>query len=135
LERPDVALILIVLAVLAAACGDAPDGAAYDVPGEGSEVLTVEVLNGTSRSGLARLGTRALRRAQIDVVFFGNTPNRDAELDSTRIIVRRGSRAVGERVRRALGVGTIVVERDTALWLDASVWLGSDFAPRLEFHP
>ncbi len=133
LERARVALIACI--ALAGACGDRSESAAYPVPGEQGAPVIAEVLNGTSRSGLARLGTRVLRRANVDVVFFGNTPSRDGELDSTRIIVRRGSAEVGERLRRALGVGMIVVERDSSLLLDASVWLGNDFSPRLEFHP
>ena len=133
LERARFTLIACI--TLAGACGDGSEGAAYPVPGEQGTPVIAEVLNGTSRPGLARLGTRVLRRANVDVVFFGNTPSREGELDSTRIIVRRGPPEVGERLRRALGVGTIVVEPDTSLLLDASVWLGSDFSPRLEFHP
>jgi hypothetical protein len=105
------------------------------VPGDGAEPLAVEVLNATGRDGLARAGTRMLRRAGIDVVYFGNAPAALAGLDSTRLVVRRGATDVGERVRRALGVGRIVVEHDGARLVDVSVILGADFAPRLEFHP
>ena len=100
--------------------------------------MTVEVLNATGKPGLAKIGTRLLRRARIDVVAFGNAPDsgRGGTLDSTRVIVRRGDAAVGERIRRALGVGRVVVQLDSARLLDASVFLGVDFAPtRLEFHP
>ncbi|MGH7580231.1 MAG: LytR C-terminal domain-containing protein, partial [Gemmatimonadales bacterium] len=34
--------------------------------------MTVEVLNGSRRSGAARAATRMLRRRGLDVVFFGN---------------------------------------------------------------
>lgn len=125
----------MVLALAAAACGDRTHGAAYAVPGERGDPIRVEILNGTSRAGLARIGTRMLRRAGIDVVYFGNAPTAQADPDSTRIVVRRGTRAAGERVRRALGVGTIAVETDTARLLEVTVLLGMDFAPRLEFHP
>ena len=94
----------------------------------------MEVLNATARVGLARAGTRILRRAGIDVVALGNA-HAVTDLDSTRIVVRRGSTARAERVRRALGVGTIVVERDSTRLLDVSVLLGADFTPRLDFHP
>jgi len=95
------------------------------------------VLNASGKPGLARAGTRVLRRAGIDVLTFGNAPESLAggTLDSTRIVVRRGAATVGERVRRALGVGRVVVEPDSDRLLDASVFLGADFSPRLEFHP
>lgn len=103
--------------------------------------MTVEVLNASGKPGLAKLATRVLRRAGIDVVTFGNAPATAGTLDATRIVVRRGTAAVGERVRRALGVdlgvgvGRVVVALDSSRLLDASVLLGRDFAPRLEFHP
>jgi hypothetical protein len=86
------------------------------------------------------VGTRLLRRAGIDVVYFGNAPPPpDAStLDSTRIIVRRGSAKVGEQVRAALGVGRVEIDLDSSKLLDVSVLLGADFAPprsSLDFHP
>ena len=108
---------------------------AYEIPGERGDRVTVEVLNASGKPGLARTGTRLLRRAGIDVVFFGNASTAGGRADSTEIVVRRGTSAVGERIRRALGVGRVVVELDSARLLDASVFLGGDFAPRLEFHP
>src|SRR2546427_1305 len=81
--------------------------------------------------------SRMLRRAGIDVLTFGNAPETvtGGALDSTRIVVRRGTEEVGRRVRRALGLGRVVVQLDSARLLDASGLLGADFAPRLEFHP
>ena len=107
------------------------------MPGAGSAGprVTVEVLNASGTAGLARVGTRVLRRAGIDVLTYGNAPETVGPLDSTRIVVRRGTEEVGRRVRRALGVGRVVVQLDTTRLLDASVLLGADFAPRLEFHP
>jgi hypothetical protein len=97
------------------------------------------VLNASAKPGLARVGTRVLRRAGIDVLTFGNaagSAGATGVLDSTRIVVRRGGREVGQRVRAALGVGRVVIQLDSARLLDASVLLGADFAPaRLEFHP
>ena len=96
------------------------------------------MLNATGKPGLAKIGTRLLRRARIDVVAFRNAPDsiRGGILDSTRVVVRRGDSGVGERIRRALGVGRVSVQLDSARLLDASVFLGVDFAPtRLEFHP
>ncbi len=105
------------------------------VPGESSRRVTVEVLNASGRSGLARSGARVLRQAGIDVLSFANAPAAVGTLDSTRIVVRRPAAGVGDQVRRALGVGRVIVQTDTTKLLDASVFLGADFAPRLEFHP
>jgi hypothetical protein len=122
--------------LLAAACrGESAGAGAWRVPGENGRRVTVEVLNATGRNGLARAATRVLRQAGIDVVSFGNAPAAVGTLDSTRIVVRRPAAGIGEQVRGALGVGRVMVEADTTKLLDASVFLGVDFAPRLEFHP
>jgi len=97
--------------------------------------VTVEVLNASGTPGLARIGTRMLRHAGIDVLTYGNAPATMGTLDSTRIVVRRGTEEVGRRVRRALGLGRVVVQPDSARLLDASVLLGADFTPRVKFHP
>ena len=124
--------------LLVVACrGDAAP--ARPVPGDRGPALLVEVLNASGQPGDARVGTRLLRRAGVDVVYFGNAPAAVGILDSTRIIVRRGSAAVGARVRAALGAGRVEVQLDSARLLDASVLLGADFGPsprrRLDFHP
>ena len=132
LERAGVALVGLLLAC--AACGrDAAP--AHAVPGDRGTAIVVEVLNASGKPGNARVGTRLLRRAGIDVVYFGNAPATLGIIDSTRIIVRRGSTAVGEWVRKALGTGRVEVETDSTRLLDASVLLGADFAPRQDFHP
>ncbi len=87
------------VAALAACRGDrgAPG---LRIPGEmGGPHITVEVLNASGKPGLAKVATRLLRRAGIDVVAFGNAPETVGTLDSTRIAVRRGTSAVGDRVR------------------------------------
>jgi hypothetical protein len=124
----------LTLALALAACGrDAAP--AHAVPGDRGPAIVVEVLNASGKPGNARVGTRVLRRAGIDVVYFGNAPASLGIIDSTRIIVRRGSKDLGESVRRALGVGRVEVEVDSTRLLDASVLLGADFAPRQDFHP
>jgi len=127
---------LVILVIALTACGGGATQT-HQVPGDKSPAITVEVLNASGRSGDARIGTRLLRRAGIDVVYFGNAPENG--LDSTRIIVRRGTTKVGERVRSALGQGRIEVELDSSKLLDVSVLLGADFATAgrspLEFHP
>ena len=101
----------------------APRAHAYPIPSPDRRV-TVEVLNGTGRAGVARAATRMLRRRGLDVVFFGNA---EEKVDSTRVIVRRGDPGRGRDVRLALGAGQIVVEPDTLRRVDVSVILGGDF--------
>ena len=131
LERVGVALLL----ALTACGGDTAP--AHAVPGDRGPAIVVEVLNASGIPGNARVGTRVLRRAGIDVVYFGNAPATLGIIDSTRIIVRRGSRETGDRVRQALGKGRVEVQLDSARLLDASVLLGADFAPSSlkDFHP
>jgi hypothetical protein len=142
LERARLLLIvgLTALAALAAlaACRHGDERPAFDVPGEDNPRIVVEVLNTTARSGLARIGTRVLRREGIDVVNYGNAASAgDRGSDSTRILVRRGNREAGERVRRALKVGSVAVQLDSTRLVDVSVLLGADFAARapVELHP
>ncbi len=131
--------LILGVAALAAGCGG--DGApAHPIPGDRGAAITVEVLNANGRAGDARVGTRLLRDAGIDVVYFGNAS--EHRLDATRIIVRRGAAKVGERVRAVLGQGRVEIELDSSKLLDVSVLLGADFAPpppprgaRLNFHP
>ena len=132
LERVGVALVALLLALGACGRDAAP---AHAVPGDHGQAIVVEVLNASGRPGSARVGTRVLRRAGIDVVYFGNAPAVMGIIDSTRIIVRRGSASVGDRVRQALGTGRVEIQPDSARLLDASVLLGADFAPRQDFHP
>jgi hypothetical protein len=116
----------LLFAVIVGACGgdSAPK---HPIPGDRGPAITVEVLNANGRAGDARVGTKLLRQAGIDVVYFGNAS--EGGLDSTRIIVRRGAEKVGELVRSALGQGRVEVQLDSAKLLDVSVLLGLDFHP------
>ena len=134
--RTGAAIALAALALAGVACrGDGPGAHAFPIPGERGARVAVEVLNASGRAGLARTGTRVLRRAGIDVVHFGNAPGGAPALDSTRILLRRGDVAAARRVLDALGVGTIVSALDPELLLDVSVLLGADFTPPDELHP
>jgi hypothetical protein len=105
-------------------------GHAFDIP-TGDGRIVVEVLNGSGKTGLGRLGTRRLRRMGLDVVYFGNAE----ASDSTRVIARRGDRGRAETVRDALGVGLVVVAPDTLRRVDVSVILGQDFQPDEDGRP
>ena len=95
------------------------------VPGE-RDTVTVEVLNATRLDGLARTMTQRLRRAGIDVVYFGTAA--ESSLDSTLILIRRGDSVPGLRVREVIGTGRILMDPDPGLLLDVSVLLGHDVA-------
>jgi len=126
--------VLVLVLVVSSCGGDSTK--TRPIPGDRNPAITVEVLNASGRPGDARIGTRLLRQAGIDVVYFGNAS--EGGLDSTRIIVRRGAGKVGERVRAALGQGRVEVALDSAKLLDVSVLLGADFASRsrpFDFHP
>jgi len=111
---------------------DRVEGHAFDIP-SGKDRIQTEVLNGSRKSGLARLGARRLRRQGIDVVFFGNAG--PPGVDTTRIVLRRGAENQAERVRGALGVGVIRIERDTLRRVDVTVILGPDFQPDEDGRP
>lgn len=102
------------------------------VPGENLGI-TVEVLNGTLVNGLARTVTGQLRRAGVDVVYFGSASMND--LDSTLILVRRGDSTVATPIHRALAAGRIIVELDSLLLLDVTVLLGRDLASARGISP
>jgi hypothetical protein len=105
----------------------APRAHAYPIPSP-ERRITVEVLNGTRRAGVARAATRMLRRRGLDVVFYGNA---DVAVESTRVVVRRGDPGSGRDVRQAIGAGRVVVQPDTLRRVDVSVILGLDFQPRV----
>jgi hypothetical protein len=102
------------------------------IPGEGDRIM-VEVLNATRVDGLARTMTSRLRRAGIDVVYFGTA--RESALDSTLILIRRGDSSFAWRIRDAIGGGKVVLDPDDELLLDATVLLGFDVAPEGRINP
>ena len=130
------ASVLIILGLIAASVlvwqrASRPAGAARptiarrDIPGQGERVI-VEVLNASGAVGLARGATSRLRDAGLDVVYFGTDTSRT--LDSTQVLVRRGNEGKAERVRRALGTGSVRAAPDSTRLVDVTVRLGRDFA-------
>jgi hypothetical protein len=107
----------------------------YVVPGVvpgAAQALKVEVLNGTGRTGLARVATRQLRQRGFDVVFYGETP---APVTVSQVIARRVEAGAARPVAEALRVDSVWVRRDLTRRVDVSVWLGTDYRPRTELHP
>lgn len=108
---------------------DALAGVRRVVPG--GEVVTIEVLNGSGRRGVARVATRVLQRAGFDVVYFGNAE----PVDSTVVLWRRGEDRHGSSLVRALGTGRVQEARDTLRRLDYTVILGPDWQAPAGFVP
>ena len=97
------------------------------------ERVIAEVLNGTSRRGLARLVTRLLRQGGVDVVYFGTA---SAPATATEILVRRGEdTAPGLRVADALGAGTVRVAPAPERRVDLTIIIGNDYQPPQTSHP
>ena len=124
---------LLAAGLLAAGCSPPPKGPAEARSRASSQPrIVVEVLNASAHRGLARVGTRTLRRQGLDVVDYGTA---DTTLDSTLVLVRRGRVNVGEPVRRALGAGKIRVALDTLRRVDVTVLLGRDWMPPADGRP
>ncbi len=104
---------------------------AWPVPPSDRRVV-VEVLNGTSRTGLARLAARLLRAEGLDVIAVGNA---DTTIAETRVIVRRGSGDGARDAVRALRAGRVSTATDTLRRVDLTVLLGDDFRPVTPVHP
>src|SRR5258705_12676620 len=103
-------LVLMAVAVVVVGCGG-DSAQTRPIPGDRGPAITVEVLNANGRGGDARIGTQRLRRAGMDVVYFGKAS--ESELDSTRIIVRPGAGEVWGGGRAALGQGRVEGEVDS----------------------
>lgn len=89
-------------------------------------LVEVEVLNGTTRTGLARLGTRVLRRAGFDVVLYDTAPE---QVDSTLVLIRRGGDRPARLIVEVLGTGRIEERPDSLRLVDVTVVLGADWRP------
>ena len=129
------ALLLAFLAVLVvrtrAAAKAAPDHA-FPIPGERNH-SQVEVLNGSSRPGMARTVTRVLREGGLDVVSFGTADSQGT--NSTLLLVRRGDSTAARRAARLLGAGKIQWAPDTLRRVDLTVIIGGDYQAPADLHP
>ncbi len=133
MRRIATVVALLVVALLALVVGIRGKAAnSPTIPGEKDRVI-VEVLNGSRIDGLARETTRRLRRAGVDVVYFGDAE--ESPIDSTLILIRRGDSTGALRVRRTLGLGRITAAPDPRLLLDITVVLGRDMGPALGLKP
>jgi hypothetical protein len=87
----------------------------------------VQILNGTGALGLADAVRNRLGPG-FDVRFTGNAATFDH--DGTEVVFYdRAQQAAAERLRRALGVGTLVFSRRSLAVVDVTVVVGKDFRP------
>jgi hypothetical protein len=89
------------------------------------KVVKVEVLNGCGVAGLAKQVTDFLRLKGFDVVDMGNAEN--FEFPETLVVDRVGDIASAWRVARAMGVNTVIQQKDEDLLLDVTLILGRDY--------
>jgi hypothetical protein len=103
----------------------AEQAAAPDLPHR----VTVEVLNSGGKVGAARVGMLLLRRARLDVVYFGNADSALAGRARNQVLVRRRDTTGVGRVIEALGDAEVIEVPDAARLVDLTVLLGREFVP------
>lgn len=88
-------------------------------------IVTVEVMNGGGTVGAARDAALRLRRAGLDVVWWGNADAvlRDSTVRTVRIIARRGDTTGAGRVAAVLGESEVLQEADADRLVDLTVVL------------
>jgi hypothetical protein len=110
---------------------DGADSGRPDLPRK----VTVEVLNSGGNIGAARVGMLLLRRARLDVVYFGNADSAQSGRVRNQVLVRRGDTTGVGRVIEALGNAEIVEAPDLARLVDLTVLLGKEFAAAASARP
>lgn len=96
---------------------------------DGSRVR-VRVLNASGTRGFARRATSELRDRGFDVVEYDT--ERGTPRSSTLIVAHTGHQDWAERLRRAVGTGSIESRSDTLRYLDLTIFVGRDWKPSAE---
>lgn len=99
------------------------------------QIVVIEVLNASGRSGLARRATFLLRDRGFDVVDWDNDPK--GRRSETLIVDYTNKPEAAERLARVLGGATVERGKDSLdRGIDLTVRLGSAYKPPVEaFHP
>ena len=87
--------------------------------------ITIEVLNATSRSGLASSVAEKLKEEGYNVTKIGNY--KTTSNMTTTIISRTDSNEYAKKVKSFLGIGTVKTEKEESSKVDVTVILGSDY--------
>lgn len=91
-----------------------------------SEIIQVEVLNGSGVSGLTDKAVDFLRKNKFDVVSKGNYESFDVL--ETMVIDRTGNMANAEAVAKTLGVKSKIIQQINSNYLlDVTVVIGKDY--------
>lgn len=100
-----------------------------------TEIVQVQISNGTVVEGLAGRMREYLREQGFDVLDVGNARTR--EVPQTVVLDRVGNRTLALRVARALGLpdDRVREELSTSLMLDVTVLIGADYATHAPFLP
>lgn len=88
-------------------------------------VVAMEVLNGTSTSGLARRTSELYEDYGFEVRRFGNAESN--QIEHTLVIDRRGTGALAEQVAQVIRAQRIVTEVQPNADVDVTLILGRDF--------
>lgn len=105
---------------------------AYDVRAPRDKRIIVEVLNATTKRGLARAVMLYLRDRGFDVVYIGNSSEK---LDSTLVLNRSGSQELSALVGSAMRA-QVESRPDSSRYVDVTVLVGNDWTPPpLPFNP
>ncbi|MBM3321451.1 MAG: LytR C-terminal domain-containing protein [Candidatus Eisenbacteria bacterium] len=107
--------------------GDRSEVAESASPIVPSKPVTVQVLNGCGKAGLALDVSRFLRENACDVVEMGNADH--FRYETTKIIARTDNLEAAEWVRRVLGAGDVSSAPNPDLLLDVTLVVGSDCVP------
>ncbi|HVA57216.1 MAG TPA: LytR C-terminal domain-containing protein [Gemmatimonadaceae bacterium] len=100
-----------------------------DLTAPARERVRVEVINSTTRRGLARRATFALRAKGFDVVLIGTSSDRR---DSTLVLDRSNHPDWARRVAAALGGARVQTRPDSTVYVDVTVLLGRTWRPPAE---
>jgi anionic cell wall polymer biosynthesis LytR-Cps2A-Psr (LCP) family protein len=91
--------------------------------------VSIEILNGTETTGLARRTREVFQSFGFDVISFSNSEDKGVE--KTRIIDRRGNPEAASRTADVIRCSNIVTEiADSPAAADVTVLLGKDFDGR-----
>lgn len=97
---------------------------------ENPEKITVEILNGTDQSGLARKTAEILKSLGYEIYQYENAETFDYE--KTVIIDRRGNTSQAQEIAKEMRTSNVITEfnSETSNAVDVTVILGKDFDGR-----
>jgi anionic cell wall polymer biosynthesis LytR-Cps2A-Psr (LCP) family protein len=96
-------------------------------PKDGQGMIRIEILNGTTVSGLAKKTKELFQSYGFEVVNMGNAPVTD--MQNTMVIDRKGNPALAERTAKIIKCDRVSaqIEASTGQDIDVTVMLGKDF--------